>query len=74
LVRNVGRIRHLPAIIVQGRYDVICPPTSAWRLHQAWPEAVLKIVEDAGHAASEPGTSAMLVAATDRFKTTGRFD
>ena len=74
LVRDVNRIRHLPAIIVQGRYDVICPPATAWRLHQAWPEATLKMVEDAGHAASEPGTSAMLVAATDRFKTTGRFD
>lgn len=74
LVCNMDRIHHLPAIIVQGRYDVICPPTTAWRLHQAWPEAVLKIVEDAGHAASEPGTSATLVAATDRFKTTGRFD
>jgi len=74
LVCNVDRIRHLPAIIVQGRYDVICPPTTAWRLHQAWPEAVLKIVEDAGHAASEPGTSATLVAATDRFRTEGRFD
>ncbi len=74
LVRNVGRIRHLPAIIVQGRYDVICPPTSAWRLHQAWPEAVFTLVEDAGHASSEPGIAHALVSATDRFKTIGRFD
>ena len=74
LVRNVDLIRHLPAIIVQGRYDVICPPTSAWRLHQAWQEAVFTIVEDAGHAASEPGIAHALVSATDRFKITGRFD
>jgi proline iminopeptidase len=68
LVRNIDRIRHLPAIIVQGRYDVICPPATAWRLHQAWPQARLQMVEDAGHAAFEPGTAAALVAATDRFR------
>ncbi len=73
LVRNVQRIRHLPAIIVQGRYDVVCPPASAYRLHQAWPEAQFTLVEDAGHAASEPGIARALVAATDQFKMTGRF-
>ena len=71
LIRNVHRIAHLPATIVQGRYDVVCPPASAWRLHQAWPGATLQIVEDAGHAATEPGIAAALVAATDRFKRTG---
>jgi proline iminopeptidase len=71
LIRNVERIRHLPAVIVQGRYDVVCPPVSAWRLHQAWPQARFEMVEDAGHAASEPGTRAALVAATERFKNTG---
>ncbi len=71
LVRNVDRIRHLPATIVQGRYDVVCPPQSAWRLHQAWPEASLQIVEDAGHSAQEPGIARALVAATERFKHTG---
>ncbi len=74
LVQNVGLIRHLPAVIIQGRYDVVCPPASAYRLHEAWPEAVLKIVEDAGHAASEPGSARALVAATDAFRVHRRFD
>ena len=73
LIRNVDRIRHLPAIIVQGRYDVICPPVTAWRLHQAWPEARLQIIEDAGHAAFEPGIEAALVEACDRFRDHGQF-
>ena len=74
LLRGVQRIRHLPAVIVQGRYDVVCPPATAYRLHQAWPEARLTIVEDAGHAALEPGTAAALVAATEQFKTNHLFD
>ena len=73
LIRGVDRIRHLPALIVQGRYDVVCPPLSAWRLHQAWPEASFQIVEDAGHSALEPGIAAALVAATERFKREGRW-
>ena len=68
LLQGVDRIRHLPAVIVQGRYDVVCPPRTAWALHQAWPEARLVMVEDAGHSAFEPGITAALVAATDRFK------
>jgi proline iminopeptidase len=71
LVRGVDAIRHLPAIIVQGRYDVVCPPRTAWRLHQAWPEAKLHMVEDAGHSAAEPGIARALVAATDQFKRDG---
>ena len=74
LIRNIGRIRHLPAVIVQGRYDVICPPTSAWRLHQAWPQARLQIIDDAGHAALEPGIAQALVAATEQFRLWRRFD
>jgi proline iminopeptidase len=54
-------------VIVQGRYDVVCPMKSAWDLHRAWPEATLHIVADAGHAASEPGTLSRLVEATDAF-------
>jgi proline iminopeptidase len=69
LIENVGKIRHIPAVIVQGRYDVVCPLMSAWELHQAWPEADLKIIPDAGHSALEPGTRSALVEATDRFKT-----
>jgi proline iminopeptidase len=68
LIRNLSRIRHLPAAIIQGRYDVVCPVRSAWRLHQAWPEASFEIIEDAGHAAFEPGTASALVAATERFR------
>jgi proline iminopeptidase len=67
LIENVQKIRHIPAVIVQGRYDVVCPITSAWDLHRAWPEAELKIIPDAGHSALEPGISSALVAATDRF-------
>ena len=67
LLEDVYRIRHIPAVIVQGRYDVVCPIRSAWDLHRAWPEADLQIVPDAGHAASEPGILSRLVAATERF-------
>jgi proline iminopeptidase len=67
LLDNVRRIRHIPAVIVQGRYDVVCPAKSAWDLHAAWPESQLVIVPDAGHSASEPGIIHELVSATDRF-------
>ncbi|MDN5873646.1 MAG: prolyl aminopeptidase, partial [Sinobacteraceae bacterium] len=69
LLENVNRIRHIPATIVQGRYDVICPMRSAWDLHCAWPEADLQISPDAGHAASEPGNTQRLIAATNRYAT-----
>jgi proline iminopeptidase len=68
LIEQVGKIRHIPAVIVQGRYDVVCPMVSAWELHRAWPEADLRVIPDAGHAASEPGTVDALVSATDGFK------
>ena len=67
LLRGVRKIRHIPAVIVQGRYDVVCPMRSAWALHRAWPEAQLHIAGDAGHSAFEPGITRALVAATDRF-------
>ncbi|WP_026314025.1 prolyl aminopeptidase [Actinomadura flavalba] len=67
LLRDVDRIRHIPAVIVQGRYDVCTPPATAWDLHRAWPEAEFHLVDDAGHAFSEPGTLDRLVTATDRF-------
>ncbi|MBU3737462.1 MAG: prolyl aminopeptidase [Rhodoferax sp.] len=73
LIRGVDRIRHLPASIVQGRYDVVCPPRTAWRLHRAWPGAAFELVDDAGHSAFEPGIARALVAATDRFRDTGGF-
>jgi proline iminopeptidase len=68
LLRDVGKIRHLPCIIVQGRYDLVCPAQSAWELHRAWPGSRLTFVGDAGHAADEPGISSALVEATEEFK------
>ncbi|HIK20738.1 MAG TPA: prolyl aminopeptidase [Synechococcus sp. M44_DOE_062] len=67
LLRGVGRLRHLPAVIVQGRYDVVCPPISAWELHQAWPEAEFRMIPDAGHSITEPGIRTALLEATDCF-------
>jgi proline iminopeptidase len=67
LLRNIDPIRGIPGVIVQGRYDVICPPETAWELHRAWPEARLELVPDAGHSAFEPGTVDALVRATDAY-------
>lgn len=72
LIENVDKIRHIPAVIVQGRYDVVCPIMSAWELHRAWPEADLHITPDAGHSATEPGNISALVEATDRFRDSGK--
>ena len=68
LLDGVERIRKIPAVIVQGRYDVVCPMVTAWDLWRRWPEADFKVVPDAGHAAMEPGTASYLVEATDRFR------
>ena len=67
LLRDAGRIRHIPGVIVQGRYDVVCPIFSAWALHRAWPEADFVVTPDSGHSAFEAPNSRALVAATDRF-------
>lgn len=67
LFHNIDRIRHIPGFIVQGRYDVVCPMTTAWQLHKAWPEAEFVVIPDAGHSVSEPGIIDALVDATDRF-------
>ncbi|MFC7333701.1 prolyl aminopeptidase [Rhodocista pekingensis] len=69
LLDGVGRLRHLPAVIVQGRYDIVCPIRTADALHRAWPEADYVVVPDAGHSAMEPGIRAALVNATERFRT-----
>ncbi len=68
LLRDVEKIRKIPGVIVQGRYDVVCPMRSAWDLHRAWPEADLRVVGDAGHSAFEPGITHELITATDRFR------
>jgi proline iminopeptidase len=67
LLEDVAKIRHIPGVIVQGRYDVVCPMKSAWDLHRAWPEASLSVIGDAGHAASEAGTLNRLIEAADHF-------
>ena len=69
LIVDIGRVRRLPATIVQGRYDMVCPIESADDLARAWPEAHYVIVPDAGHSAMEPGIRAALVAAMERYKT-----
>lgn len=68
ILENVDKIRHIPAAIVQGRYDVVCPMRSAWDLHKAWPEAKFSVIPDSGHAAAETGTRSSLIEATESFK------
>lgn len=68
ILDRMDRIAHLPAVIVHGRYDVVCPVANAWELHGAWPGSELHIVPDAGHAMAEPGTTHHLLEATDRFR------
>jgi len=67
ILDRMDRIAHIPGVIVQGRFDMICPPESAYALSQKWPEAQLTMVPRAGHALSEPRISAELVNAMDRF-------
>ena len=68
LLENVYKIRHVPTVIVQGRYDVVCPMKSAFDLHSVFPESQLKVVQSAGHSAMEVGIAAQLVIATEAFK------
>jgi proline iminopeptidase len=67
ILRDMDRIAHVPGVLVQGRYDMICPPDTAARFAAAWPAGTLKLVGEAGHALSEPGIAAELIRATDRF-------
>ena len=67
LLEEVDRLKDIPGVIVHGRYDLICPLSSAWELHRAWPGSELQVVADAGHSATEPGTRQALVEATERF-------
>jgi proline iminopeptidase len=67
LIRDAGRLKHVPGVLVHGRYDCCTPIDTAWALHRAWPEAELHIVPDAGHAFDEPGILHRLIEATDRF-------
>jgi len=65
---HVKRFRHIPAVNVQGRYDVVCPMETAWALHRAWPEAGSRLVPDAGDSSCDPGITHELLGATDRFR------
>ena len=67
LLDNIDKIRHIPAVIVQGRYDICTPVRTAWALHKAWPEAEFKLIPDAGHSFDEPGIAEALISATDLF-------
>lgn len=64
ILRDINKIQNLPGIIVQGRYDIVCPLISAWDLHKAWPKSQLKIIEASGHSSSEPGITDGLITAT----------
>ncbi|MBI1274074.1 MAG: prolyl aminopeptidase [Alphaproteobacteria bacterium] len=72
LLDDIDKIRKIPGVIVQGRYDVICPIVTADALHERWPEADYRVIPDAGHSSLEPGIRAALIEATERFKTIGR--
>ena len=67
LLNEAYKIKDIPGVIVQGRYDMVCPAVSAWDLHKVWPKAELDIIADAGHSISEPGILEALVRATDKF-------
>jgi proline iminopeptidase len=68
LLEDASRIRHIPGVIVQGRYDIVCPMETAWALHRAWPEAELYIAQTSGHSAFEPEIVHHLIASTDKFR------
>ena len=68
LLKNADAIKDIPGVIVQGRYDVVCPARSAWDLHKVWPKGELHFVDDAGHSAKEVGIVHQLVTATDKFR------
>ncbi len=68
ILENVEKIRHIPTVIVQGRYDIVCPMVSAWELHKAFPEAEFIVIPDAGHSISEPGITSALVDTMDKIR------
>jgi len=68
LIEDSFKLKNIPGVIVQGRYDLVCPMKSAWDLSKKWPEAKLIVVDDAGHSAKEPGIQHHLLEACDKFK------
>jgi len=67
LIEEAYKIKDIPGVIVQGRYDVVCPAITAWELSQKWPKGELFIIPDAGHSASEAGNTSQLIKATNAF-------
>ena len=67
LLDNIKKIEHLPSVIIQGRYDVVCPMTSAWELNKKWKSSKLIIVDDAGHSMLEQGIQEKLIEFTEKF-------
>ncbi len=67
LLTQIHKVQNIPAAIVQGRYDVVCPMTTAWDLHRKWPGAEFHVIQDAGHSMLEPGIRSKLIEITDRF-------
>ena len=67
IMKNIGKLAQIPGVIVQGRYDVVCPPISAWELHKAWPASQLEMIPDAGHSIVEIGIAQALVNATNAY-------
>ena len=68
ILKNVVKLKDIPGIIIQGRYDMVCPPNSAYKLHDAWSKSELKIMDFSGHAMSEPKITQELIEATEKFK------
>jgi proline iminopeptidase len=68
LIENATVLKNIPGVIVQGRYDMVCPAITAWDLHKVWPESELKMISDAGHSMKEPGILSALVEAADKYK------
>jgi proline iminopeptidase len=68
LLRDAGKLAGIPGRIVQGRYDAVCPPVTAWELHQAWPGSELRLLPQAGHSVADRGVLEALIEATDEFR------
>lgn len=68
VINNLHKISHLPAMIIHGRYDIVCRAQNAYKLHKNWAGSELYMIQDAGHASTEPGIAKMLVHATEKMR------
>ncbi len=71
IIGGIDKIRHIPAIMIQGRHDLVTPMQTAWEIHKQWPEAELQIIDGAGHSATEAGITTAIMAAAAKFASTG---